>query len=72
MNHTMILSYVTFIYFVSFVFYLFKMILKKEILGIRRFFSGVDGTFRAHTGLDFKMEGFLQSGIRTRAYYQSL
>jgi len=33
MNHTMILSYVTFIYFASFVLYLFRIILKKEFLG---------------------------------------
>ncbi len=33
MNHTMILSYVTFIYFAAFVLYLFRIILKKEFLG---------------------------------------
>jgi cytochrome c-type biogenesis protein CcsB len=33
MSHTLILSYVTFIYFISFVFYLFRMIVKKEFLG---------------------------------------
>jgi cytochrome c-type biogenesis protein CcsB len=33
MNHTLIFSYVTFIYFISFVFYLFRMILRKELWG---------------------------------------
>ena len=33
MNHTMILSYVTFIYFASFVFYLFRLILKNKFWG---------------------------------------
>jgi cytochrome c-type biogenesis protein CcsB len=33
MSHTLILSYVTFIYFISFVFYLFRMIVKKEFWG---------------------------------------
>ena len=33
MNHTLILSYVTFIYFASSVFYLFRMILKKKFWG---------------------------------------
>lgn len=34
MIHTTILSWVTFIYFASFVFYLFRMILNKEVWGI--------------------------------------
>ncbi|MGB5218093.1 MAG: c-type cytochrome biogenesis protein CcsB [Smithella sp.] len=34
MSHTLILSYVTFIYFTAFVFYLFRMILQKEFWGI--------------------------------------
>ncbi len=34
MTHTLILSYVTFIYFAAFVFYLFRMILQKEFWGI--------------------------------------
>jgi len=33
MTHTLILSYVTFIYFIAFVFYLFKMILQKDAWG---------------------------------------
>lgn len=34
MSHTMLLSYVTFIYFAAFVLYLFRMILQKEFWGI--------------------------------------
>jgi ABC-type transport system involved in cytochrome c biogenesis permease subunit len=48
MNHTMILSYVTFIYFVSFVFYLFRMILKKNFWGYAASFLSLTGLF-AHT-----------------------
>ncbi len=33
MSHTLIFSYVTFIYFISFVLYLFRMIVKKEFWG---------------------------------------
>jgi cytochrome c-type biogenesis protein CcsB len=48
MNHTMILNYVTFIYFVSFVFYLFRMILKKNFWGYAASFLALMGLF-AHT-----------------------
>ncbi len=48
MSHTMILSYVTFIYFVSFVFYLFRMILKKKFWGYAASFLALTGLF-AHT-----------------------
>ncbi len=48
MNHTMILSYVTFIYFVSFVFYLFRMILKKKFWGYAASFLALTGII-AHT-----------------------
>ena len=48
MNHTMILSYVTFIYFFSFVFYLFKMILKNNFWGYAASFLALMGLF-AHT-----------------------
>jgi cytochrome c-type biogenesis protein CcsB len=44
MNHTMILSWVTFIYFASFVLYLFRLIIGKE-------FSGRAASFLAWTGL---------------------
>jgi cytochrome c-type biogenesis protein CcsB len=33
MNHTLILSWVTFVYFISFVLYLFKLIIGKEVWG---------------------------------------
>ena len=48
MNHTMILNYVTFIYFVSFVFYLFRMILKKNYWGYAASFLALTGLL-AHT-----------------------
>lgn len=48
MNHTLILSYVTFIYFVSFVFYLFRVILKKELWGTAASLLAWAGIF-AHT-----------------------
>jgi cytochrome c-type biogenesis protein CcsB len=44
MSHTLILSYVTFIYFAAFVLYLFRMILQKE-------FYGVAATYTAWTGI---------------------
>lgn len=48
MNHTIILSYVTFIYFAAFVLYLFRMILKKEFWGYAATFVAWVG-FLAHT-----------------------
>ena len=33
MNHTLILSWVTFVYFASFVLYLFRLIIGKEVWG---------------------------------------
>jgi cytochrome c-type biogenesis protein CcsB len=48
MSHTLILSYVTFIYFISFVFYLFRMILKKEFWGYTASTFAWAGLF-AHT-----------------------
>jgi ABC-type transport system involved in cytochrome c biogenesis permease subunit len=48
MSHTMIFSYVTFIYFISFVFYLFKMILKKDFWGYAASFVAWAGLF-VHT-----------------------
>jgi len=48
MNHTLILSYVTFIYFASFVFYLFRMIFKKEFWGYAASLLAWLGLF-AHT-----------------------
>ena len=48
MNHTMILSYVTFVYFISFVLYLFKMILEKEFWGYAASFLAWSGII-AHT-----------------------
>jgi len=48
MTHTTILSYVTFIYFISFVLYLFKMILQKDFWGrIASFAAGLG--FFTHT-----------------------
>jgi cytochrome c-type biogenesis protein CcsB len=48
MNHTLILSYVTFIYFAAFVLYLFRMILKKEFWGYAATLVAWAG-FLAHT-----------------------
>jgi ABC-type transport system involved in cytochrome c biogenesis permease subunit len=48
MSHTMILSYVTFIYFVSFVLYLFRIIFKKEFCGYTASLMGWVGIL-AHT-----------------------
>jgi cytochrome c-type biogenesis protein CcsB len=33
MNHTVILNYVTFVYFIAFILYLFKLVIKKELWG---------------------------------------
>lgn len=48
MSHTLILSYVTFIYFISFVFYLFRLIVKKEFWGYTASTLAWAGLF-AHT-----------------------
>lgn len=48
MTHTLILSYVTFTYFIAFVFYLFKMILHKDAWGRLASFAAWLG-FLAHT-----------------------
>jgi cytochrome c-type biogenesis protein CcsB len=48
MSHTLILSYVTFIYFISFVLYLFRMIVKKEFWGYAASAVAWAGLF-AHT-----------------------
>ena len=43
MNHTLILSYVTFIYFAAFVLYFFKLVLKKEFWGYAASFAAWAG-----------------------------
>lgn len=43
MNHTMIFNYVTFIYFLAFVLYLFKLVLKKESWGYAASFAAWAG-----------------------------
>ena len=43
MNHTMIFNYVTFIYFLAFVLYLFKLVLKKESWGYAASFAAWTG-----------------------------